>query len=253
MSGLGALLKKELTEQWRTHRLIIVSAAFLFFGFLTPLMVYYLPELIRLSGTSGMTIEMPPPTAVQALGEYTGSMVQFGVLVAVLVAMGAIARERETGTAAIVLSKPVSYLAFITAKLKALSLTFLVAVFLGALAAWGYTLLLFGAAPTAGFTGQNLLLLLYMVLTIAVTLLFSSIFRSQLAAGALGLVTVIVLSLLASVPWIGPYMPGALTGWGSSLLAGAPGGAAWGALAVTLALILLSAYLTWVSLRRKEL
>jgi ABC-2 type transport system permease protein len=252
MSGLMAFLKKELTEQWRTHRLIIVSAVFLFFGLSTPLMTKYLPEIIKMAG-QGLTIEIPPPTALQALAEYTSTMAQFGVLIAVLVAMGAVARERETGTAGIVLSKPVSYLAFILAKLKAISVSFLVAIILGGLGAWGYTLLLFGSAPVAGFVGQSLLLLLYMVLTVAVTLMFSSMFKSQLAAGALWLVVVIVLSLLSALPWVGPYMPGALTNWGNSLLTSTPGGSAWGALAVTFGLIFLSVYLAWASLRSQEL
>ena len=253
MKGLAALLKKELKEQLRTNRIVIVAGVFLFFGLTTPLMIKYLPELLEMAGESGMTIEFPPPTAVQAMAEYTSTMMQFGVLIAVLIAMGAVARERESGTAALTLSKPVGYPAFVTAKFKALGVTTLIAVFLGGLACWGYTLLLFDGAPVLGFLYQNILLLLYLLLAIAVTLLFSSLFRSQLAAGALGLVTVIVLTLLSSLPWVGKYLPGELISWGNHLLTGEAGGAAWWAVLVTLGLIILSLSLAWTSLRKKEI
>jgi ABC-2 type transport system permease protein len=252
MNGLMVLLKKELLEQWRTSRIIIVGGIFLFFGLSTPLLIKYLPELIKMAGP-GMTIEMPPPTAIQAMTEYTSTMMQFGVLIAVLVAMGAVAKERESGTAALVLTKPVGRLAFILAKFKAMSFTLLVATVAGGLACWGYTYGLFGNAPFPGFTGQNLLLLLYLMLAVAQTILFSSVFKSQLAAAGLGLVAIIIESLIVALPWIGKYAPGELTAWGNALVAGIPFPAAWGAVIVTLGLILLSLYLVWVILRKKEL
>jgi ABC-2 type transport system permease protein len=253
MNGIMALVKKELTEQWRTYRLIIASGVFLFFGLATPLMIKYLPELIKLAGESGMTMQLPPPTAIQAMSEYTGTMQQFGVLIAILMAMGAVARERERRTIGMVLTKPVSITAFIIAKFGAILGTFTAAAALGGLACWGYTCILFSDVPALGFLWQNLLLLLYLALSIAVTIMYSSIFKSQLAAGALGLVTVIVLSLLSGLPWIGDYMPGEIINWGNALIAGQSVSAAWGAVVVTLALIVLSLYFAWLSLKHQDL
>jgi ABC-2 type transport system permease protein len=253
MRGFIALLKKEIKEQLRTNRVIIVAGVFLFFGLSTPLLVKYTPELIKMAGEELGGFEMPPPTALQAMAEYTSNNMLFGILIAILIAMGAIAKERESGTAALVLSKPVGYPAFVLAKFKALSLTTLIAVALGGVACWGYTYLLFDGAPALGFLYQNILLLLYLMLAIAVTLLFSSIFKSQLAAGALGLVTIIVLSMVSALPWVGKYLPGELVSWGNHLLAGEPGGAAWGAVAVTVVLIAGSLYLAWTALRKKEI
>lgn len=251
MKGLTALLKKELKEQWRTKRIIIVAIVFLFFGFMSPLLIKYLPELLEMAGDVGLSI--PPPTAMQALSEYISTMVQFGVLVIILVAMGAVSKERESGTAALVLSKPVDYPAFVVAKFLALSLVTLIGIFLGGLACWGYTYLLFGEASVWGFFLQNILLLLYLWLAVAVTLLFSSIFRSQLAAGALGLVTIVILTIASSLPWIGNQLPGELTSWGYRLLSGEAAEAAWGAVAATLALIVLSLCLAWFILKKKEI
>ena len=252
MRGFWALLKKEFKEQFRTSRVIIVAGVFLFFGLGTPLLIKYTPELLKMAG-EGMNIELPPPTAIQAMAEYVSTMMQFGVLIAILIAMGAVAKERESGTASLVLSKPVGYPAFVVAKFKALGFTSLVAVMLGGLACWGYTYLLFNGAPALGYVYLNALLLLYLLLAIAVTLLYSSLFKSQLAAGALGLATVIVLSIVSSLPWVGKYLPGALISWGNRLLAGTPGEAAWGAVVVTIVLIIISLCLAWTALRKKEI
>ena len=251
MNGFKALLKKELKEQLRTNRIIIVAVVFLFFGIAAPPLTKFLPELVKMAGD--IVFDIPPPTAVQALIEYAATMSQFGVLVIVLVAMGAISKERESGTAAIVLSKPVGYPAFVVAKFVVLSVTTTIGVILGALACCGYTLLLFDNAPALGFLAQNILLLLYLLLAIAITLLFSSMFRSQLAAGALGLVTVVVLTILSSLPWVGKYLPGELLNWGIRLVDDGPDKAAWWAVVVTCILIAAIVYLTWTILRKKEL
>jgi ABC-2 type transport system permease protein len=87
VKGLVPLLKKEIKEQWRTYRLVVVGGIFLIFGISTPLMLKYLPEILELAG-EGLTIEMPPPTAAQSLAEYAGTIGQVGALIAVLVAMG---------------------------------------------------------------------------------------------------------------------------------------------------------------------
>ena len=262
MKGLSALLKKELKEQLRTHRIFIVAGVFLVFGLITPIMVKSLPELIKMAGE--LDFVLPPPTAVQSLGEYTSTIVQLGVLIIVLIAMGAISRERESGTAALVLSKPVSYPAFVTAKFTALGLTTLIGTVLGSLACWGYTCILFDNVPSQAFAAQNALLLPYFALTIAATLLFSSLFRNQLTAGALGLVTIIILTIASSLPWVGRYLPGELVNWGSRLLNSTtqvwdiavettPPATAWGAIAVTLVLTISSLYLAWTFLKKKEI
>ena len=253
MSGFWVLLRKEFREQFKTSKVVIVAAVFLFFGLGTPLLTKYTPELIKAVGTGGITIEMPTPTSGDSLTEYTSTMSQFGVLMAVLLAMGAIAKEVETGTAAMVLSKPVGRLAFILAKLKAEGFTFLVALILGGLACWSYTVLLFGDANALGFLYQNLLLGLFFAVCLGITLFFSSLMKSQLAAGGLALALIIFLSAISGLPWVGRYLPGALIDWGNRLVLKMPGASEWGAVAMAALLAGLSVYFTWLNLRKKEL
>ena len=72
MTGFTPLLKKELKEQLRTYRLLIITVVFLLFGLSTPLLLKYMPKLLELAGED-IVINMPPPTALQALEEYAGT------------------------------------------------------------------------------------------------------------------------------------------------------------------------------------
>ncbi len=250
MRGLGALLKKELKEQLKTYRFLIISVVFLIFGLMTPLMLKYMPEILQMAGED-IIIDIPPATAVQVLTEYADTIAQVGVLMAVLFTMGAISRESEKGTAAMVLSKPVNRVAFILAKLFSLNTSFIAALLLASLAGYGYTVLLLGGADVVAFIALNGLLVLFFVVVISVTLLFSSIFKSQLAAGGLALVVLVGQALMVNIPRIGDYMPASLIDWGVGLISGEEA-SAWGAFRISLAVIIACLYLTWLRMRNKE-
>ncbi len=252
MNGFKPLLSKELREQIKTFRLLIVGGVFLFFGLTTPVLTKYTPELIERFG-GGVVLDMPPPTALQALVEYSSTALQIGLLIVVLVAMGAIAGERRSGTAAMTLSKPVSTGAFVTAKLIAISATFVIGLVLGSLGAFGYTWLLFEDGNLGGFIAQTALLSVFMIFCVSVTLVFSAIFRNALAAGGVSIAVLIVSLTLSAIPWVGRVMPGSLTSWGNHLVAGESGGAEWLALATTIALIAAGAFLGTRILKGQEI
>ena len=166
--------------------------------------------------------------------------------------MGMVARERESGTAAMILSKPVGRGAFVTAKLAALTLVFTAGIALGSLGCYAYTLIIFGNPGGSNFLVANVVAGLYLLVCLAVTLMFSSFFRSQLAAGGLALVLLIVMALTAGLPVMKDYSPGALLKWANDIAAGS-GTHAWGALIVSLLVIVLTLIIGWRVFRGKEL
>ena len=251
MTGLMPLLKKEMMEQWRTYKLLIVACIFLFFGLTTPLLLKYLPEILKLAGTSGLDIKIPPPTAVQSLAEFTSTVGQIGVFVAVLMAMGSIANEIKQGTAVITLSKPVSRAAFVNAKLIALSATFLVSLAVSSLLCYAYTVWLIGEADIMAFAGQSLLLGLFLVFCLAITLMFSSLFKSSLASGGIAIAIVVGQGVLSAIPRVGDFFPGKMLSWGNQLLAGG-GNSYWLALAITVAITAGSIVMAQRWLRHKD-
>ncbi len=247
------VLRKELVEQWRSRRLVALAAVLLFFGFLSPLSAKLLPDLMKsLGDTGGIVIELPPPTVQDGLLQYVKNMSQFGVLLAVLLAMGALAREKERGTAAMILSKPVSRASFLLGKFVALTLVFGLCLALAGLACYYYTIVLFEGIGEARFVEMNLLLALFIEFYLAVTLLGSTIARSQVLAGGLGLGAVFVVAALGALPRIGDYMPTALLVWARSLMTGS-GEPAWGALAVSLGAIIVCLAIALAAFERQEL
>jgi len=253
MNGFKTLLFKELKEQFRTFRLLIVSGVFLFFGLSSPLLLKYLPEIIKASGQDITGIPLPAPTALEALREYSGTALQVGLLIVVLITMGAIAGERSRGTAAMTLSKPVGIGAFVTAKLIAISSTFIIGLVIGGVGAFGYSQLLFGGADLNGFVGQTLLLAVFLIFCVATTLIFSAVFKNSLAAGGISIAILITGAALTQLPWVGRGIPNSLTTWGNQLVAGGGGRTEWLALGITVFLIGIGAYIAAVILKRKEI
>jgi len=251
MSGLLPMLKKEIREQLATYRLLIVGCVFVFFGISTPLLLKYTPEIIRLAG-EGIPIDLPPPTAVQSLAEFISTMGQIGILIVVLVAMGAIANELQRGTAIMTLSKPISYGAFVTAKFIAISLTFLASLAAASVLCYIYTVLLIGSAGSSDFIGATLLAALFLLFCLALTLLLSASFKSAMAAGGMAIGILIAQAVLSTLPVIGDYFPGKLLGWGSNLLSGA-GQTHWWALGITVAATIACLLAAQYQLKRKEL
>jgi ABC-2 type transport system permease protein len=248
-----AVLRKELVEQWRSRRLVAVAAVLLFLGFLSPLSAKLLPDLMKILGdTGGVVIQFPPPTVQDALFQYVKNVSQIGVLLAVLLAMGAVAREKERGTAAMVLSKPVSRTHFLLGKFVALTLIFGLCLILAGLACYYYTIVLFKGTGGASFVEMNLLLALFIEFYLAVTLLGSTITRSQVMAGGLGLGAVFVVAILGALPRIGDYMPTALLEWARVLMVGT-GEPVWGAVAFSLGGIVICVVAALVAFERQEL
>jgi ABC-2 type transport system permease protein len=251
-----AALRKELLEQWRSYRLLIVVVVLLLFGLTSPLLAKYTPELLRLAipedQALGLLSLIPPPTAADAVGQYVKNLTQFGILLALLMAMGTVAQEKDKGTAALILAKPLPRGVFILAKFAALGLTFALGVILAGAAGYLYTVLLFGAIPLPAWIALNALLLVVFLVYLALTVLCSTLTRSQVVAAGLAFGTLVVVLLLSSLPRVGDYMPNRLIAWGTGLFTGT-GGAPWAALWVSFGLIAASLLAAWLAFRRQEL
>ena len=245
-------LRKELLEQWRSYRLLVAAAVLVSFGFSSPLLAKLTPEIIRLlpNGDSIAGL-IPPATALDAVLQYVKNMSQFAVLLALLLTMGAVAQEKERGTAAMMLVKPLPRWSFLLAKFAALAVTFALSLALAGLGAYYYTGLLFGPQDFGRWAALDGLLLVFVLVYVALTLLCSVIARSQAAAGGLALGLIIVLAVPGAIPQIGRYLPGELVSWGVRLMSG--GETAWPALAASLGLIAAALLLAWRLFERQEL
>jgi len=256
MMGLRVLLIKELREQLRTNRLLAVSAVFLIFGIVSPLTDRYLKQLLDAVGSesAGMSFTVPPPSLAGASTQILKNLSQFGIMCALLLAMGSVAWEKERGTAAMILTKPASRAAFLAAKLIAISVTLGIGTILGCGFAYVYVTLLYPTTfALGGYVAMALLLWWMLVGFAAITVLGSSLTRSAIAAAGVGLVALLVLGILAQLPVIGDYMPTSLGTIASHLVTGTDTGFILGPILFNVALVPVLFGITWLTFRRQEL
>jgi ABC-2 type transport system permease protein len=255
MSGFRVLLAKELAEQVRTLRLIVLAIVFVSFGILSPLTAKYLPDLIEALGGDqlGIVITIPTPTIADAIDQLLKNVSQFGILAAILLAMGAVATEKDRGTAAFVLSKPASRAAFLGAKIAAIALDLLLAVAAAGVAGFGYTAYLFNAPPADGYIAMCLLLWLSLVVYASLTFLGSTLTRSAAAGAGIGFAFLVLTSIVGAVPSIGRLMPGGLLGPARAYGLGASPGDVAGPVLFNLAFVAILAAASWLTFRRQEL
>ncbi len=253
MSGLRVLLAKEALEAWRTLRLPVMLVLFLLIGFGSPLLARFTPELLEaLSSQLPGQIVIPPPATADAVDQLLKNVGQIGTLAAILVAMGSVSFEKERGTAALVLSRPVGPAAFIAAKAIVLAGLLGVVTAAAAAAAWAYTAVLFEPLPPDGFAWAAALQWLALVAFGAFALLGSTLARSALPAAGFGLAAFAILSILAVFPAIGPYLPAGLGTPSRALALGAPVGDLAGPVLGNLALAVAPVLAAWAAFRGQE-
>lgn len=245
--------KKEWLEQRRTKKLLVALIVLTLFGMTSPLLAKLTPQMMTLiPGGEAFLALIPEPTIGDAVAQYIKNTTQFGIILALLFGMGSVAAEKEKGTAALVLSKPMPRTSFLLGKFSALGLTFLLAIALAGISCYYYTYVLFGALDPLNWLALNGLLLFYILVYVAVTLFFSTLTRAQYIAigGAFGVL--IVLGILSSIPGFAAYLPDGLIANASLLMSGAsiPG---WQSVWVSLALLVSSLAGACLVFRRQEI
>ena len=198
LQTLWPMLKKEFYEQYRTYRALIALVILLLLGLSAPIMTKLTPDLLQNLG-NGIKIELPPPTANDALTSYIKNMIELPGMMIILLVMGCVADERSRGTAITVLTKPVSRSVFVLAKFLAYAVMLLVSIALTAAGTYFYTDQLFSPLPVGPFVVLNLAVYIFLLLALAITVLASVLFRNSIAAGGLAFVGFIVLGTLPNL------------------------------------------------------
>ncbi len=250
--SLLAEFRKEWVYLLRSYRFLITAVVLLFFGLTSPVLARYTSELMNLIPTGEITISMPPPTVAMAIDQYAKNMAQDGVLLGLLLTMGAVALEKDKGTAAMMLVKPLSRSSFLAAKFLGLAAMFAICLAIAGIAAYYYTLLLFESMNILNWLVLNLLIFVYILVIVAVTLLCSTITKSQGAAIGIAFGLLVIGWFAGGILRLGKYMPGELVTWGTRLMQG-DGTASWVALGVSLGLIVIPLLLAGLIFRNQEL
>ena len=219
--GLANLLRKENGEWWHTRRWWLQSLLW----------------LLIINGILAVGIWVVPIMAPEDAGNTMENLVIFVQLMAffpmfavIVIGQDAIIGEKQSGTAAWIMSAPVSRSAFIMAKLLANAIGFLVTIIVvqGLVAYVQLSLSDGSLLPLAPYLAMLALLSLYLLFYLALTLMLGAFFDSR--GPVLGIAIAVAIgsmlgigNLFASfLPWLALLLPEAIPGILTLLVAGEP-------------------------------
>jgi len=228
VSGFAAFAGKEAKEIPRTWRIWVLPGILLLFALTGPVLAKLTPQLMAMGGGDQFKgLVLPTPTYQDAYGQWVKNLSGTALFALIIVYGGIISAERKSGTAILVLTKPVSRTAFIMAKAVVHSAFLAVLVVVGTLVTWGVTAVVFGQAPGSALWSASLVWLVFGVLFMALMTLLSVLIGSAAGAAGAGLGAYALVSIAAIWTPLGTNSPAALATMPSSLAAGKDAAVLW--------------------------
>lgn len=195
------LFKKEVLESWRNKKWIWVPMVMVLIAIMDPISNHYLPQIIELAGglPEGAILEFPEISPSQAMLMSLSQINSLGILVIILMSMGAISGERNTGILELTMVKPVKYSSYVLSKWLSYLCIALFSVLLGFLFSWYYVLILFGDISFTLILGAFLSYGLWISFVVTLSLFFSTLLNSTGLAGFTSIATVILMTFASQI------------------------------------------------------
>jgi ABC-2 type transport system permease protein len=215
--------RKETLEIFRTWRVWVLPAIVVFFSVSAPLLARFTPEILGAVGGDQLgAITLPPASSVDAYGQWIKSLSQIFLFALIIIYGGIVSAETSSGTAILVLTKPMSRGAFVAVKATIHSLFLTALVTVGALVTWGLTAAVFGEGPPGPLWESTLTWLVLGVFYIALMTLLSVMIPSAAGAAGAGIGAFVLLTIGSLWKPLSDYSPAGLAGHAAALAAGKP-------------------------------
>lgn len=222
MSVFMTFLFKEIKEQFKNFKAIILAVVLLIIGMSSPLIAKIMPDIFK-SMNTGLDIHLPPPVFLDAYTQFFKNITQMGIFIIVIVFSGSIAHEKSKGTAQLILSRGLSRTSFVLAKFFSSAALWTVTFFLSALMCYGYTAILFKDQDPKNLFLSMLCLWLFVILLLSVST-FAGLFGNSVYGSILGTFAFWGLLIVTAIPKsVKAVSPRALTLLNIPLLTGAKG------------------------------
>lgn len=221
MRSYIAFCKKEVLENLRTHKVLILMIVFLLFGMMSPLTAKLMPEIFKSLALDGIVISIPEPTALDAYAQFFKNTSQMGLLVVLLVFGGMLSNEITKGTLINMVTKGLSRPVVILSKFTVASILWTLTLLASFVTTFGYTVYLFGSGTQPNLLFSIFCLWLFGLFLLACLLFFSSFTSGNFAGLALTAVSLLILLLLDIFPRLHALNPIALASLNTALLSGA--------------------------------
>ncbi len=216
---MKTLLYKEFTWNWRSFRFPALLLVFLFFALLDPITNRYMNEIFTQFADFEMTL--PEPAAEGAFFAYLNSVSQIGIMVMIFVIMGIVAKEKETGVAAWVLSKPVGRWNYLFAKVINIYALLILGLSATSTIAYFYTWSLIGQVAVGDAVWATISIIVYAIFIASLTFSLSTVMRTPLQAGGVTITLFFLMgiaNIVISRSAVAKFYPNTLLGEMGSLL-----------------------------------
>jgi len=213
MKAFIAFTKKELTENLRTYRFLILAAVLLFFGILSPLTAKLLPDILgAIDMGDGFIITLPEPSAIDSWAQFFSNIGQMGMLALIITFSGITANEISRGTLVNLLTKGMPRHTVIISKFFTASVAWTAGFLLCLAVCYAYTIFYWPAEGISNAFLAFFSLWLFGELLIGMLIfggiLFGSFYGSLLSCFGF----IIIMTLTNIVPAVQKYNPINLAG-----------------------------------------
>jgi len=195
----------------RTRRWVALTFVYLFFGLLGPITARYIGEIVKRFG-GGVTVSFPDPTPADGITQFVGNASQIGLLVAVVVAAGALSLDAVPEIGTFFRTRVPSLARILLPRFTVTSAVVVGAFALGTLAAWYETVVLIGNVPAGRLLAGWILGAIYLVFVVAVVALVAARTSSVLTTVLATMVILLGLPIAGIVPDVGEWLPSHLVG-----------------------------------------
>jgi ABC-2 type transport system permease protein len=238
MNGFTTFLKKEFREVFKTWRLWVLPGILVFLGITAPIITKITPQILKATAqsTPGVEITFPTPTALDAYVQFLSNLAQLVVIALIIATAAAISSERKSGTAVLMLTKPLSRAGFVVAKAVSHFVVLIAATAAASAICIAVTIALFGTSKYIGpFLVSVLVWLVFAGMLIMLTLLCSAWLRGQAPAAGVAVGVWIGFLAVTGFPLIRDHTPAGLIAMSDAFLRHRAVAVAW-PLATTIAL-----------------
>ncbi len=223
MNSTLVFARKESLEIVRTWRIWVLPTIILFFAITAPVLARFTPEIVgAVAGNQLGGISLPPGTYLDAYGQWIKNLSQITLFALVIIYGGIISSETSSGTAILVLTKPMSRGAFVAVKAIIHSLFLAVLTLVGTMMTWGLTAAVFGQAPAGPVWSSALIWLVLGVFYVALMTFLSVLIPSAAGAAGAGLGAFVLLAIGGLWKPLSDHSPAGLAGQAAALAAAKP-------------------------------
>lgn len=211
MRNYIAFVKKEITEQVRTYRILILLSVFFIFGVLSPITAKLMPDILSSFMPGGFNMMIPEPTAVDSWTQFFKNTIQMGLILIVIIFSTGLSKEISKGTLINMLTKGLSRGTVILAKFTGMVISYTISLGLAFIVTLWYTLYLFGSEGVYNLGLSIFSAWLFGVFLLSVLLLGQVLIKSSYG-GLLLTGIVVVIAIICKIPLsIKAYSPASLT------------------------------------------